>query len=109
MRWSLLLLLPHADLKSVHAKRASVSSVDELWTFFVFVNTCVFVPVVLYFLVMLTRDPASKELVSLVWTFVKQKTLGFLSPASTIKHRRPLVAQQPKPKPATSRRKRQAF
>lgn len=116
MRGSQLVLLLMLLLAAVvQAKRAaSVSSMDELWTFFVVVNTCVFLPVLLYFLVMFARDPASQELLMLVWTYAKHKTMGFLSPAdsrSNTKQRRPLVGQQPKPKPTatTSRRsKRQA-
>lgn len=63
------------------AKRhpSAISSMEELWRFFVTVFALLVLPVLLYSLWSFAKDPAARELPPLAAQWVKRKLCGFLS------------------------------
>jgi hypothetical protein len=85
-----------ASLTLAQAKRAaSVSSVEEFWAFVAAVYALVLLPIVALVVYSAVRDPAVREVWTLLCTRLKQRTCGFLgrsgsairSPAIMDRHR----------------------
>lgn len=64
------------------AKRhpSAISSMEEFWWFIGVVYALLILPVLFYFLYMLAKDPAAREVAPLMTQWVKHKMCGFLSP-----------------------------
>lgn len=85
-------LLPALLATAAHAKpSSSVSSLDELWMFIAVVYAAVLVPLLGYFLYSLVSDPATGQVLTVMWARAKQGTLAFLGPrprSTAIRHER---------------------
>lgn len=71
-------------LSSAEAKRtASISSVEEFWTFVAAVYAAVLLPIVAFVIYSAARDPAVREVWTLLCARVKQRTCCFLKGGSS--------------------------
>ncbi|KAE9052775.1 hypothetical protein PR003_g262 [Phytophthora rubi] len=87
----------HALATPAHAKsNSSVSSLEELWMFIAVVYAAVLVPLLGYFLYSLVSDPATGQVLTVMWARAKQRMLAFLGPrprSTAIRHERQPVSR----------------
>ncbi|KAG6609623.1 uncharacterized protein IUM83_00697 [Phytophthora cinnamomi] len=70
---------------------SSISSLEELWTFVAVVYAAVLVPLLGYVLYSLVSDPATGQVLTVMWARMKQRTLAFMDPkprSTAIRHER---------------------
>ncbi|KAG7387211.1 hypothetical protein PHYPSEUDO_014603 [Phytophthora pseudosyringae] len=64
------------DAAAVHAKpRSSISSLEEFWIFIGVVYAAVLVPLLAYFLYSIVSDPATGQVLTVMWARMKQQTV----------------------------------
>ncbi|GAB9462636.1 hypothetical protein Gpo141_00000124 [Globisporangium polare] len=73
-----LCVLSHVAAAKRHPN--AISSMEEFWWFIGVVYALLILPVLFYFLYMLAKDPAAREVAPLMTQWVKHKMCGFLSP-----------------------------
>ncbi|KAL4151966.1 hypothetical protein PRNP1_008902 [Phytophthora ramorum] len=66
---------------AVQAKRSSVSSLEDLGSFIAVVYAAVLMPLLGYFLYNVARDPATGQVLRVMWARIKQRTFAFLGPS----------------------------